>query len=87
MHLHMGHNQVSAMTDYPDYYKLFSVHFHLNDDIVFTERATYDLLDWISDIGGMYEFLVTLFGLFTYKFASIRLKALMTNRLFHVTAG
>jgi hypothetical protein len=84
MHLTMGHNQVSAWTDYPDHYKFYSVHFHLNDDIIFTERATYDLLDLISDIGGTYEFLGTLFGLFTYQFANMRLSALMTNRLYHV---
>ena len=90
LRLFMESNQQSSWTNYPENYKFFSVHFHLNDNIVFTERATYDLLDYISDLGGMYEALATLFGLLTFKMANIRLKALMTNRLFHLkeeTAG
>ena len=78
---------ISFWTNYPEQYKFYSVHFELNLDVKHTERTTYDLLDMISDIGGVIEFCYIVFNLFAVQFSKVRLKALLTSRLFQLTRG
>ena len=44
MSMEMGNLEYSSWTQYPDYYKFFSVHVQLDHDVVHTERVTYDVL-------------------------------------------
>ena len=38
--------------------KFFSIAFYLSDDVVFYERKVYNILDLISDFGGLYAAIV-----------------------------
>ena len=69
----MEENIVSSWTDYPYNYKYMSVHFELNMDISHTDRTSYDLLNMISDVGGVLEILVILFTLLASRFARVRI--------------
>lgn len=85
MKIKMEPNQFSSWTNYPHLYKFMSVHFMLDQDIQTTERETYSFLAFVGDIGGLNEFLMIFFGLMASPFASTRMKALLTNRLHHVS--
>ena len=76
----------SSWNDYPRQYKYMSIDFDLNMDIMHTDRATYDLLDMLGDVGGVMEILTTGFGLLASPFAILRIKAILTNRLFHLSS-
>ena len=60
------------------------MHFSLNLDVQTTERRSYDLLDMVAETGGMIEFFVIFFSLMAHKFSNLRLKALLTNRIYWV---
>lgn len=82
MDFNLKGNEFSSWVDYPERYKFFSLHIKLDPDIYKIDRATYDLLDLIGDVGGVLEFCVVLFKLICMPFALIRLRALITNRIF-----
>ena len=84
MSINMNANELTSWTSYPDKYKFFSLHFYLNQDVNATDRSTYDLLDLVSDIGGILEVVVAFFALISVQLqvSHLRLKALLTNRLF-----
>jgi hypothetical protein len=50
-----------------------------------TERQSYGLLDYLSDLGGLSELLQTAVGFFLFKLSSMRLNALVVNRLYHLS--
>ena len=81
----MEENQESSWNQFPSRYKFISIHFLLNPDILHTERETYSFLAYVSDIGGLKEFLMSFLGVFAYPFARQRMNALLTNRLHHVS--
>ena len=81
----MGDNKKSAWIHYPDKFKFYSVHFLLDPTVRITERETYDFFAFASDVGGALEFLKTVFGLLILPFSSLRMKALLANRLFHIS--
>ena len=81
----MENNQKSSWNVYPDKYKFFSVHMLLDADIRTTERETYSFFAYVGDIGGLTEFLLMFFGYLAKPFSQMRIKALLTNRLYHVT--
>ena len=47
-----------------------------------TSRETYSLLEYFGDIGGLYEFLRLIVGLFVSSFGSLNLKAFVANKLY-----
>jgi hypothetical protein len=49
-----------------------------------TLRQTYGVLEWVGDIGGIIEFFYFTGRFFISYFAQIKLKAVLTNLLFHV---
>jgi hypothetical protein len=55
----------------------------INKHETFTNRNTYGLLDFLGDIGGLFEILKILSMVIVRKFPEIRLKALITSRLYH----
>ena len=87
MHLHLEVNEKTSWISYPEKYKFFSTHVYLNPDVRTTERSTYDLLDCVSDVGGIIEVVVAFFGIITAQYSRLKLKAVLTNRLFLLTAG
>ena len=61
MQIKMQQNEFSSWTDYPFRYKFMSIHFNLDMDIYHTDRTSYDLLNMISDVGGILEILLMVF--------------------------
>jgi hypothetical protein len=55
-------------------------------DIETTERATYGILDFLGDIGGLAELLQLAVSWALYRLSGMRLNALMINRLYHVSS-
>ena len=58
----------------------------LSADIVTQGREVYGAIDYLGDLGGVKEILMSIFGFFGSYFSARRMDALMTNRLYHVAA-
>ncbi len=56
-------------------------------DIETTERATYGILDFLGDIGGLIEVLLMICGSLMFYLSGFKLDALMINRLYHVSSA
>jgi len=63
-----------------------SFHFALDLDITHTDRTSYDFLNMLGDVGGVLGILLTIFGWISSPFAIFRLKAILTSRLFNLSA-
>jgi len=85
MSFNFKQNEKSAWTFYPDKFKFYSVHFLLNNEVTQTERETYDMMAFLSDIGGTVEIIGLILGALVFPFQDLRVRALMTSRLFHLT--
>ena len=55
-------------------------------DIQHTDRTSYDVLNMMGDVGGVLEILLILFNLIAHSFSILRIKAIVTNRLFRLSA-
>ena len=86
MQLSMGPNEESSWTDYPYQYKFMSFHFLLDLDILHTDRTSYDVLNMLGDVGGILGLFLTIFRFISSPFAMFRLKAILTSRLFNLSA-
>jgi len=62
-----------------------SIEIELDQNIKHTNRTTYDLLQMASNIGGIAVFLYRVFSLLVKKFATLRIDALITARLFYLS--
>jgi len=82
MNFNMKPNEWSSNTQYPEKYKFFSVNWQLDQDIYKIERSTYDLLDLIGDVGGVLEFFLFAFKALCLPFQTMRLYALIANRVY-----
>jgi hypothetical protein len=82
MRLLVKNNKPSSMKHYPDNHKFFSMAFILNPDIIQIDRTSYDLLNLLADIGGLLEILSILLRMLALPFSRIRLKALLTSKVF-----
>ena len=83
----LGITQKSSWTDYPHLYKFMSIHFYVNPNVKTIERQTYDFLSLLGDIGGLIEILFYSLRLFLLPFSAIQMRALLTNRLYHIAQG
>ena len=55
-------------------------------DIQHTDRTSYDVLNMMGDVGGVLEILLAVFKMIASPFAVLRIKAIVTNRLFQLSA-
>ena len=55
-------------------------------DITHMDRTAYDFLNLLGDVGGVLGILSTIFRLISTPFASFRLKAILSSRLFNLSA-
>jgi hypothetical protein len=62
-----------------------SVDFDMNEHIQYTDRTSYDMLNMMGDVGGVLEILLVMGRLLSTSFASYKIKAILTNRLFHLS--
>jgi len=76
----------SSWTNYPYQYKFISFHWTLNMDINYIDRTTYDFLTLCGDVGGVLGILTAVFSALASPFAVLKIKAMVTSRLFHLSA-
>jgi hypothetical protein len=80
--LTMGPTFPSAFASYPDAYKFIGLTINVDDTKNLIQRETYSLLEFLGDIGGLYEFLY----LFTYSlvklFTSMKFISIFANKMF-----
>ena len=87
MQFQMLPNEFSSWTNYPFQYKFMSIAYELNQDIHYTDRTSYDFLNMMGDIGGVLEILLLVCHMIAGSFAVLRIKAIVSNRLFRLSAG
>ena len=82
MSLTMGPTYPSAYTSYPNKYKFIGLTISVEDSRNLISRETYSLLEFLGDIGGLYEFLY----LFSYAvvkiFTPMTFISLFANKMF-----
>jgi hypothetical protein len=49
------------------------------------DRETLDVIDFLSDMGGLIESFKFIFGFLAFPFSAARMNALLANRLYHVS--
>ena len=49
---------------------------------IITTRETYDLLEWLGDVGGFQGIIYTFFGLLFSRFSAMKLDSLLANRFY-----
>ena len=86
MHYQIQENSLSSWTHYPFQYKFMSIEFDLNMDIEYTDRTSYDLLNWMGDVGGVFETLFVACNVLAYFFSIFKIKAIVTNRLYRLSS-
>ena len=62
-------------------YKFVSINVNQDKDLKTVYRTTYSLLDWMGDIGGLYDALVVIGSILVKPFASIAVKGKLLSRL------
>ena len=76
-----GNNSPSNFNKWPSYdkpnnlYKISSVVITLDQDITQIERATYSGLEWLGDVGGLFDGMRIIGGFIVYPVATFSLKA------------
>ena len=86
MQLKMMANEPSLFRNYPSQYKFMSIDFNLNMEVQHTDRTSYDFLNMMGDVGGVLEILLIIFNLIANSFSILRIKAIVTSRLFRLSA-
>jgi len=69
LELQQGHMQISSWLDFPSRYKFTGIEVLLNKNKIEVNRQTYDVLQYIGDLGGLFEALYILgcWFMYTYK--------------------
>ena len=62
-------------------YKFNSVWIEPNQDVFITERATYSMLEWAGDVGGLFDGLVLIAGIFISPIANYSLASRFASQL------
>ena len=55
-------------------------------DIKYTDRTSYDGLNLMGDVGGVLEIIVIVFHMMSMSFSILRIKAIVTSRMFRLSA-
>ena len=63
-------------------FKIASMMIYFNQDLRVIERATYGILDWLGDIGGLFCALRIIGQIFAAPFAAFALKAELLSSVF-----
>jgi hypothetical protein len=66
----MDAEQTSAWEIFPSYYKITGLEILVNFDTVKTKRKTYDLLSLLSDLGGLFQALTSVFSFLVSWYAN-----------------
>lgn len=63
-------NWTSAWDDFPNFYKITGLEILVSFDTVMTKRKTYDLLSLLSDMGGLFQALTSVFSILISWYAN-----------------
>ena len=63
-------------------YKFNSYWFELRQEKRITERQTYNMLEWVGDVGGLFDGLVLICRLFVAPLATLTLKLELLKEIF-----
>ena len=64
------------------HFKYLSIEFQLGPDVTNWNRQTYSILDWLGDLGGLFDALRYLFALFVHPFSKFKLQTTLLTTLF-----
>ena len=78
-------NRPSSWVEYPHFFKYYSLHIELNQDIIKTDRVVDDLVAFASRLGGFAIVFYRLFAIIVSMFSNIRVDAIIVNRLFYLS--
>ena len=70
--------------DWPDKYKFTGIELKFSLDLRLTERSTYSLLEWLGDIGGLFDALKLIAVPLVSPFAKFFLSLELLTRLFRI---
>ena len=62
------------MDDPSRVYKFCSLWIELSQNVFKVERSTYSMLEWLGDVGGLYDGLILIFGSVIGSLSSFQLK-------------
>ena len=74
--------QPSSWTNYPSLYKFTGFELNLSFDENITQRETYDILEWMGDLGGLFEALQIIGYIIMAPITAFALSSHMANLLF-----
>jgi hypothetical protein len=77
--------KTSNRVDFPQNKTYVSFILMLSDKHKTTERSVYGLFDYLGDIGGLVEILKLIMGVFAFPLSKARIKAIISNRIYHIT--
>ena len=63
-------------------FKFISIWLEIDQDLTTIERSTYSLLEWVGDIGGLFDGLLYLCGYLISPFAGMSMRAMLTSEAF-----
>ena len=68
-------------------YKFISVEINLSLDLISWERSTYNVLDWLGDLGGLYDALFILLKALLSPIAGFTLYSTLLTKFFRFRAS
>ena len=66
-------------------YKFSSISLRVSPDLIVIERQTYSLLEWLGDVGGLFDALIIIGGYIVGPISAFTLKATLLSRIFRFT--
>jgi len=79
--LEIGPIEPSAWTTWPTKYKFISIAILVKSDYLVIERKTYDILNLISDLGGLFGILTTFGSFLVQWYSKFNLENFMLSKL------
>ena len=79
---HTSQNSVWPTRDEPSYYQFNSVYLELSQEYLTYERSTYSLLEWLGDVGGLFDGLKIVAYFILWPFSAFAMKAELMTSLF-----
>lgn len=80
--LSMGATFPSAYASYPEAYKFIGLTISVDDKRSLISRHTYSLLEFLGDIGGLFEFLHIFLSVVVYILTSMKFVSEFANKMF-----
>ena len=77
----------SAYSQWPNQFKFTSIALSIGPDLKVIERQTYSILDWLGEVGGLYEALRIVGSCIASPFAVTALNSKILEKLFRSSSS